>query len=124
MPYTVPAITINRFCSSGFQTIAYAAERIMLGHSEAIIAGGAESMSMVPMMGHVVRPNVKLAETAPQYYMGMGHTAEEVAKKYGISREDQDAFAVRSHQRAAKAIEEGKFVDEIVPVEVTIRSVG
>jgi acetyl-CoA acyltransferase len=124
LPYTVPAITINRFCSSGLQAIAYAAQGIMLGHTDTAIAGGAESMSLIPMMGHVVRPNVKLAETAPQYYMGMGHTAEEVAKKYGISREDQDAFAVRSHRRAAKAIQEGKFVDEIVPVEVTIRSVG
>ena len=71
-----------------------------------------------------IRPNVILAETAPQYYMGMGHTAEEVAEKYGISREDQDAFAVRSHQSAAKAIAEGKFNDEIVPVDVTFRSVG
>ncbi|PLS02635.1 acetyl-CoA C-acetyltransferase [Neobacillus cucumis] len=124
LPYTVPAITINRFCSSGLQAIAYAAQGIMLGHTETAIAGGAESMSMIPMMGHVVRPNIKLAETAPQYYMGMGHTAEQVAQKYGISREDQDAFAVRSHQRAAKAIAEGKFVDEIVPVDVTIRTVG
>jgi acetyl-CoA acyltransferase len=124
LPYTVPAITVNRFCSSGLQAIAYAAQGIMLGHTDTVIAGGAESMSLIPMMGHVIRPNIKLAETAPQYYMGMGHTAEEVAKKYGITREDQDAFAVRSHQRAAKAIQEGKFVDEIVPVEVTIRTVG
>lgn len=124
LSYEVPAITINRYCSSGLQAIAYASERIMLGHSDTIIAGGAESMSLVPMMGHVVRPNAKLAESAPQYYMGMGHTAEEVAKKYGISREDQDAFAVRSHQRAAKAIQEGKFEEEIVPVDVTVRSVG
>ncbi|WP_019156207.1 acetyl-CoA C-acetyltransferase [Robertmurraya massiliosenegalensis] len=123
LPDTVPAVTINRYCSSGLQTIAYAAEKIMIGHADTILAGGAESMSMVPMMGHVVRPNAKLAETAPEYYMGMGHTAEEVAKKYGISREDQDAFAVRSHQRAAQAIQEGKFVDEIVPVEVTNRYV-
>jgi acetyl-CoA acyltransferase len=123
LPYTVPAITVNRFCSSGLQAIAYAAQGIMLGHTDTAIAGGAESMSMIPMMGHVVRPNIKLAETAPQYYMGMGHTAEQVAIKYGISREDQDAFAVRSHQRAAKAIAEGKFVDEIVPVDVTIRTV-
>jgi acetyl-CoA acyltransferase len=124
LPHTVPAITINRFCSSGLQAIAYAAQGIMLGHTDTAIAGGAESMSLIPMAGHVVRPNVKLAESAPEYYMGMGHTAEEVAKKYGISREDQDAFAVRSHQKAAKAIQEGKFVDEIVPVEVTFRSVG
>lgn len=124
LPHTVPAITINRFCSSGLQAIAYAAQGIMLGHADTAIAGGAESMSLIPMAGHVIRPNVKLAETAPEYYMGMGHTAEEVAKKYGITREDQDAFAVRSHQKAAKAIQEGKFVDEIVPVDVTFRSVG
>ncbi|MBB5324341.1 acetyl-CoA acyltransferase [Anoxybacillus tepidamans] len=123
LPYTVPAITINRYCSSGLQAIAYAAERIMLGHSDTVIAGGVESMSLVPMMGHVVRPNVKIAENAPEYYMSMGHTAEQVAMKYGVTREDQDAFAVRSHQRAAKAIREGKFVDEIVPVEVTIRKI-
>ncbi|MED1468734.1 acetyl-CoA C-acetyltransferase [Bacillus salipaludis] len=124
LPHTVPAITINRYCSSGLQAIAYAAQGIMLGHTDTAIAGGAESMSLIPMMGHVTRPNLKLAETAPQYYMSMGHTAEQVAKKYGITREDQDAFAVRSHQRAAKALQEGKFVDEIVPVDVTIRTVG
>lgn len=123
LPYTVPAITINRYCSSGLQAIAYAAERVMLGHSDTVIAGGVESMSMVPMMGHVVRPNARLAEEAPEYYMSMGHTAEQVAKKYGVSREDQDAFAVRSHQRAAKALAEGKFDEEIVPVEVTVRKV-
>ncbi|HEX5563875.1 MAG TPA: acetyl-CoA C-acetyltransferase [Sporosarcina sp.] len=123
LPDTTPAITVNRFCSSGLQSIAYAAERIMLGHSEAIIAGGVESMSMVPMMGNTIRPNFKLAETAPQYYMGMGHTAEQVAMKYGVSREDQDAFAVRSHEKAAAAIAAGKFVDEIVPVEVVKRFV-
>jgi acetyl-CoA acyltransferase len=124
LPYTVPAITINRYCSSGLQAIAYAAERIMLGLSDTIIAGGAESMSMIPMTGNVVRPNAKLAESAPEYYMSMGHTAEEVAKKYGITRSDQDAFAVWSHQKAAKAIQEGRFTDEIVPVDVTIRAVG
>lgn len=124
LPYTVPAITINRYCSSGLQSIAYGAEKIMLGHSDTAIAGGAESMSLVPMMGHVVRPNAKLAEDAPEYYMGMGHTAEAVAKKYGITREEQDAFAVRSHQRAANAIKEGKFDDEIVPVDVPVRTVG
>ncbi|MFC4183388.1 acetyl-CoA C-acetyltransferase [Saccharococcus thermophilus] len=123
LPYTVPAITINRYCSSGLQAIAYAAERIMLGHSDTVIAGGVESMSLVPMMGHVIRPNAKLAEEAPEYYMSMGHTAEQVAMKYGVSREDQDAFAVRSHQRAAKAIREGKFKEEIVPVEVTVRKI-
>ena len=118
LPDTTPAITVNRFCSSGLQSIAYGAERIMLGHAEAIIAGGVESMSMVPMMGNTIRPNAHLAQTAPQYYMGMGHTAEQVATKYGINREDQDAFAVRSHELAAAAIAAGKFNDDIVPVEV------
>lgn len=118
LPDTTPAITINRFCSSGLQSIAYGAERIMLGHAEVIIAGGVESMSMVPMMGNTIRPNAHLAQTAPEYYMGMGHTAEQVAIKYGISREDQDAFAVRSHELAAAAIAAGKFNDDIVPVEV------
>ena len=124
LPHTVPAITINRYCSSGLQAIAYGAERIMIGHGDTIIAGGVESMSLVPMMGHVIRPNIKLAEGAPEYYMSMGHTAEEVAGKYGITREDQDAYAVFSHQKAARAIQEGKFKDEIVPVDVTLRSVG
>ncbi|MCH6267578.1 acetyl-CoA C-acetyltransferase [Neobacillus citreus] len=124
LPHTVPAITVNRFCSSGLQAVAYAAQSIMLGHTDTAIAGGVESMSLLPMGGHVIRPNAKLVESAPEYYMGMGHTAEEVAKKYGITREEQDAFAVRSHQRAFKAIQEGKFVDEIVPVDVTFRSVG
>ncbi|MTD31769.1 acetyl-CoA C-acetyltransferase [Planomicrobium sp. YIM 101495] len=124
LPDTTPAVTVNRFCSSGLQSIAYAAERIMIGHADAIIAGGVESMSMVPMMGNVIRPNATLAETAPQYYMSMGHTAEQVANKYGISREDQDAFAVRSHENAARAIEKGHFKDEIIPVEVINRFVG
>ncbi|RNF39320.1 acetyl-CoA C-acetyltransferase [Planococcus salinus] len=123
LPDTTPAVTINRFCSSGLQSIAFAAERIMVGHAEAIIAGGVESMSMVPMMGNVLRPNAKLAETAPQYYMSMGHTAEQVATQYGVSREDQDAFSVRSHEKAAAAIEAGHFDEEIVPVEVTKRFV-
>ena len=124
LPHTVPAITINRYCSSGLQAIAMGAERIMIGHGDTMIAGGVESMSLVPMMGHVIRPNIKLAERAPEYYMSMGHTAEEVARKFGISREDQDAYAVLSHQKAARALQEGKFRDEIVPVDVTIRSVG
>ncbi|KGX89761.1 acetyl-CoA C-acetyltransferase [Pontibacillus marinus] len=124
LPHTVPGITINRYCSSGLQSIAYAAERIMLGYSDTIIAGGAESMSLVPVPGHVVKPNVKLVENAPEYYMGMGFTAEEVAKKYGITREEQDAFAVKSHEKAAKAIQEGKFQDEIVPVDVIHRTLG
>jgi acetyl-CoA acyltransferase len=123
LPYTVPVITINRFCTSGLQAIAYAAERIMLGHAEVIIAGGTESMSLVPMTGNVLRPNAKLAEEAPEYYMSMGHTAEQVAQKYNISREEQDEFAVRSHQKAALAIQNEAFAEEIVPVETTIRTV-
>ncbi|SEQ28501.1 acetyl-CoA C-acetyltransferase [Piscibacillus halophilus] len=124
LPNDVPGITINRYCSSGLQSIAYAAERIMVGGSEAIIAGGAESMSLIPMGGHVIRPNLELVQNAPGYYMSMGHTAEEVAQRFGVSREDQDEFAVRSHERAAKALAEGKFDDEIVPVEVTNRELG
>ncbi|ALX47157.1 acetyl-CoA C-acetyltransferase [Lentibacillus amyloliquefaciens] len=120
----VPGITINRYCSSGLQSIAYAAERIMIGASDTIIAGGAESMSLIPMGGHVIKPNTKLVQDAPGYYMQMGHTAEEVANRFGISRGEQDEFAVRSHQRAAKALEEDKFKDEIVPVEVTERVIG
>lgn len=119
-----PAITVNRFCSSGLQSIAYGAERIMLGNSDTIIAGGAESMSLVPMGGHVIRPNSTLVEEAPEYYMSMGHTAEEVANQYGVSREDQDAFAAESHKRAEAAIKNGRFQDEIVPVEVKQRIVG
>ena len=104
LSYDVPAITINRYCSSGLQSIAYGAERIMLGHSEAVLSGGAESMSLVPMMGHVVRPNSRLVEAAPEYYMGMGHTAEQVAVKYGISREEQDAFAVQKSSTCCESI--------------------
>src|SRR5699024_3457117 len=124
LPTEVPGITINRYCASGLQSIAYGAERIMLGASDTIIAGGAESMSLIPMGGHVIKPNPKLVEDAVGYYMGMGHTAEEVANRFSISREDQDAFATESHRRAAKAIQEGKFDDEIVPVDVTERVVG
>ncbi|MDQ0159541.1 acetyl-CoA C-acetyltransferase [Alkalibacillus salilacus] len=124
LDHDVPGITINRYCSSGLQSIAYAAERIMLGYADTIVAGGAESMSMIPMGGNVIRPNPTLVDEAPEYYMNMGHTAEEVANRYGVTREDQDAFAARSHERAAQALKEGKFDDEIVPVEVVDRSVG
>lgn len=124
LKHDVPGITINRFCSSGLQSIAYASERIMVGSSDTILAGGAESMSLVPMTGHVIKPNTKLVQDAPGYYMGMGYTAEEVAKRFDISRADQDAFAVQSHKRAAQAIKAGKFQDEIVPVDVTERLIG
>ncbi|MBD0383112.1 acetyl-CoA C-acyltransferase [Paenibacillus sedimenti] len=122
-PVTVPAITVNRFCSSGLQAIAYAAERIMLGHAEVIVAGGVESMSHVPMTGFKLSPHPAIVADMPEVYMGMGHTAEEVARRFGISREDQDRFATRSHQKAAAAIEAGKFVDEIVPVATSVKGI-
>ena len=118
LPDTVPAVTINRFCSSGLQAIAMAAEKIRSGGADIIIAGGAESMSLVPMSGHKFAPNPWMVDHIPQIYMGMGLTAEEVYRKYNVSREDQDAFAYRSHQNALKAQAEGRFDDEIVPLEL------
>jgi acetyl-CoA acyltransferase len=118
LPDTVPGVTINRFCSSGLQAIAMAAEKIRSGGAEIILAGGAESMSLVPMSGHKFAPNPWMVDHIPQIYMGMGLTAEEVYRKYGISREDQDQFAYRSHSNALKAQAEGKFDDEIVPLEL------
>jgi acetyl-CoA acyltransferase len=123
LPTSVPAFTINRFCSSGLQAIALAAERIMMGGSDVVIAGGVESMSSVPMVGHKLAPHPYLVETMPEIYMSMGHTAEMVANRFGVSREDQDAFAVSSHQKAAKAIQAGKFKDEIVPITVVDKGV-
>ncbi|MCM3271957.1 acetyl-CoA C-acyltransferase [Paenibacillus elgii] len=116
-PVTVPALTINRFCSSGLQSIAFAAERIMLGASDVIVAGGVESMSHVPMTGFKLSPNPKIVEQMPEVYIGMGHTAENVADRFDISREDQDRFSARSHEKAAAAIRDGKFRDEIVPLQ-------
>lgn len=118
LPHDVPGMTVNRYCSSGLQTIAMAAERIMSGFADIIIAGGVESMSMVPMGGYKPSPNPTLMDSAPEVYMSMGHTAEEVAKRYNVSREDQDAFAVESHRKAFEAIQSGKFKDEIVPYTV------
>lgn len=115
-PAEVPAMTVNRYCASGLQTIAMAAERIMLGQADIIVAGGVESMSRVPMGGHKIAPNPWLVDNMPQAYMSMGHTAEEVAKRCDITRAEQDEFAERSHQRAAKAVQEGKFKDEIVSI--------
>lgn len=123
LPTTVPGVTVNRFCSSGLQAIADAALRIRCGLADVIVAGGVESMSLVPMTGHKVSPNPYLVDHFPEVYMSMGHTAERVARRFGIRREDQDAFALRSHQRAAAAIAAGRFRDEIVPVEVTERGV-
>ncbi|MGG6312700.1 acetyl-CoA C-acyltransferase [Paenibacillus macerans] len=121
-PVTVPALTINRFCSSGLQAIAFAAERIMLGQADVLIAGGVESMSHVPMTGFKVSPNPRIVAEMPEVYMAMGHTAERVAERFAISREDQDRFALNSHRKAAQAIAEGKFKEEIVPFEAELRS--
>ncbi|WP_127579312.1 acetyl-CoA C-acyltransferase [Paenibacillus koleovorans] len=119
-PVTVPAITVNRFCSSGLQAIAYAADRIRLGEAAAVIAGGVESMSHVPMSGFKLSPHPGILEKQPEIYIGMGHTAENVARQYGISREDQDRFALSSHRKAAAAAAAGKFDDEIVPVALPV----
>ncbi|ANY73415.1 acetyl-CoA acetyltransferase [Paenibacillus ihbetae] len=119
-PVTVPALTVNRFCSSGLQAIAFAAERIMLGYADVIIAGGVESMSHVPMTGFKPAPHPTIVDEMPEVYIGMGHTAEEVARRFGITREAQDAFAASSHRKAAAAIAEGKFRNEIVPVNVSL----
>src|SRR5271170_7367172 len=118
LPDSVPGVTINRFCSSGLQAIAMAAEKIRSGGAQIIIAGGAESMSMIPMSGYKFAPNPWMVDHLPQIYMGMGLTAEEVQRKYGVSREDSDQFSYRSHQNALRAQAEGKFDEEIVPVEV------
>ncbi len=118
LPVTCSAMTINRFCSSGLQAIALAAERIMAGFGDAIIAGGTESMSLVPMGGYHFSPNPYLVDHYPDTYLNMGLTAENLARKYQITREQQDAFALRSHQRAVAAIEAGRFREEIAPMEV------
>jgi acetyl-CoA acyltransferase len=118
LPVECSAMTINRFCSSGLQAIAMAAERIMLGNAEVAIAGGAESMSMVPMGGNKTSPNPWLMDHYPDTYLGMGLTAENLARKYEITREKADEFSYCSHQKALAAIAAGKFKDEIVPVEV------
>jgi len=120
LPHTVPGQTVNRFCSSGLQAIAIAAEHIMAGFADVIVAGGTESMSLMPgQTGHTFTPNPHLVEHWPAVFTSMGLTAENVAKTYGIAREDQDAYALRSHMCAADAIRGGKFADEIVPVTVT-----
>jgi acetyl-CoA acyltransferase len=119
LPVGTSAMTINRFCSSGLQSIALAADRIRTGGAETIIAGGLETMSMIPMGGHIIRPNPYLVEHYPDFYLNMGLATENVARKYEISREQQDAFALQSHQRASAALDGGKFKDETVPLNVT-----
>src|SRR2546422_885764 len=119
LPVEVSAMTINRFCSSGLQAIAMAAERIMSGGAEVIVAGGTESMSMIPMGGHKISPNPWLVDHYPDAYLSMGLTAERLAKRCGITREESDEFSLRSHQKALAAIQAGKFDDETVPVPVS-----
>ncbi len=119
LPVEVSAMTINRFCSSGLQAIAMAAERIMSGGAEIIVAGGTESMSMIPMGGHKISPNPWLVDHYPDAYLSMGLTAERLAKRCGITREESDEFSLRSHQKALAAIQAGKFDDETVPVPVS-----
>lgn len=117
LPISVPGQTVNRFCSSGLQTIATAANSIMAGQADVILAGGVEFMSAVPMGGNIIAPNPYLMENYPEPYISMGITAENVAEKYNVTREMQDAFGVESHKRATKAQAEGKFDDEIIPLE-------
>lgn len=124
LPESVPGVTINRFCSSGLQSIAMAAERIRAGWADCILAGGTESMTAVPMMGHKVVGSRNVMDHHPEYYLGMGLTAENVAKEYNISREDQDQFAFESHQKAVTALEKGYFHEEIVPVTYERRHLG
>src|SRR5260221_13320613 len=120
IPVTASAVTVNRFCSSGLQAIAYAAERIMCGSASVIVAGGTESMSLVPMGGNKIAPNPTLIDRYPDVYLSTGLVAENHAREAGISRAEQDAFALRSHQRALAAIDAGRFAEEIVPVTATL----
>ena len=124
IPVQASAVTVNRFCSSGLQAIAYAAERIMCGFATTIVAGGTESMSLVPMGGHKIAPNPTLMDVYPDVYLSTGLVAENHARESNISRDDQDAFALRSHQRAIAAIDAGRFTDEIVPVTASLLENG
>ncbi len=123
LPVTTSAMTINRFCSSGLQAIALAAERIMAGFGNVILAGGTESMSLVPMGGRKPSPNPTLMDTYPDTYLAMGLTAENLGRKYGIDREAQDCFSLESHRKALAAIQAGRFKDEVIPVEVSFTEV-
>jgi acetyl-CoA acyltransferase len=124
IPVSASAVTVNRFCSSGLQAIAFAAERIMCGFTSAVIAGGTESMSLVPMGGNKISPNPALVDSYPDVYLSTGLVAENHARDHAISREEQDAFALRSHQRAVAAIEAGRFSDEITPLTFEIAMPG
>jgi acetyl-CoA acyltransferase len=118
IPVTTSAATINRFCSSGLQSIAYAAERVMAGFADAIVAGGTESMSLIPMGGHKIAPNPTLVDTYPDVYLTTGLVAENHSREASVSREEQDAFALASHQKAIAAIDSGRFADEIVALHI------
>jgi len=120
LPIETSAMTINRFCSSGLQSIAMAADRIRSGGADVIVAGGLETMSMIPMGGHIIRPNPYLVEHYPDFYLNMGLATENVARKFEVTREEQDEFALRSHQRAAAALDADKFKDETVPLNVVL----
>lgn len=124
LPITVPGVTVNRFCASGLEAIHAATARIRLGEVDVVVAGGVESMSMIPMSGNKPSPNPALVGDMPAAYISMGNTAENVAEKYRVSREEQDAFALRSHQRAAAAIAEGRFAEEIVSVRVVEKTIN
>ena len=124
VPVSAAAVTVNRFCSSGLQAIAYAAERIMAGFAATIVAGGTESMSLVPMGGHKIAPNPALVDSYPDVYLSTGLVAENHAREASVSREEQDAFALRSHQRALAAIDAGRFKDEVVPLQVRFAANG
>jgi acetyl-CoA acyltransferase len=123
IPVSASAVTVNRFCSSGLQAIAFGAERIMCGFAQAVVAGGTESMSLVPMGGNKISPNPSLVDSYPDVYLSTGLVAENHAREHGISREEQDAFALRSHQRAVAAIESGRFTDEITPLTFRVATV-
>ena len=118
-PNSVPGMTVNRFCSSGLQTIAQSCERIIAGGADIIVAGGVESMSMIPMVGYHFSPNPGMVDKLPEIFTSMGQTAENVVEKYNVSRQDMDEFSYNSHMKSAKAQDEGFFEDEIVPLEVT-----
>jgi len=124
LPDSVPAETINRYCSSGVQSIAHVAHAIQAGEIEVGIGGGVESMSMVPMMGYKFSPNPHFAQDLPHYYTNMGLTAENLSARYDISREDQDDFSLKSHQKASKAVDSGRFDPELVPIDVELTELG
>ncbi|HSD28239.1 MAG TPA: thiolase family protein [Vicinamibacteria bacterium] len=124
VPFTAAAATVNRFCASGLQAIAFAARAIEAGEADVVVAGGTESMSLIPMGGHKLSPNPTLIETSPDTYLGMGITAENVARQHGIDREASDRFALDSHHKALAAIDAGKFAEEIVPLTVRVDGNG